>query len=360
MRSSPLFCLLSAIIFTLNPVAALSFETDQYNLSPVPLADIGEEVSAHTATLLLHAVARLNSQIALREACLDKTQREKGTCGSTNEERQKLAFLRSPEGLAGEAYVELGAGGLLETGFVRWVRTHKFPLSPSQFKTRYDHSIYILLPTNYITISPTVRLYGAEMGTDKIDHFFQQGHKYYTIRRKNLKRGLSVRQAEQRAIIWGRKTEKTYFGYWVSGVYSNADLFANYAGMKFYQRLTENVRIGEAVYGPLFAVRDGYWNVAVDDENWKRDLLKPFMTDHMNEALNPSGYSFILFSTVKKMAAKYGCPDWRKANPDLSKSDFEMRTKSLEKWGAEDYGFVRKKHVVTVAETCFAAKIPTD
>lgn len=360
MKLRAFLSLLPAIVFALNPIAVLSFETDQYNLSPVPLVDIGEEVSVHTAMLLLRAAARLNAKIQMHEDCFDKNRRGNAVCGAKEDEMQKLAYLRSPEGLAREVYDELGAGGILETGLGRWVRTHKFPLSPSQFKTGYDHSIYILLPTNYVTISPTVRLFGAEMGTDKLDHFFQQGHKYYAIRKKNLERGITVQQAEEKAIHWGRKTEKTYFGYWVSGVYSNADLFANYAGMKFYQRLTENVKIGGADYGPLFEIRDGFWNIAVDDENWKRDLLKPLMTDHLNEALNPSGYSVILFSTVRKMVTKNGCPDWRKAYPGLSKSDFELRTKSLEKWGSEDYGFVRKKRTVTIAETCFAGKTPTD
>ena len=360
MKSRACLLLLLSAFLSLNPGAALSFETDQYNLSPVPLADIGEEVSEKTAERLLLAAARLNAKIESHQACLTGGGSGKNRCEKKETEIQKLAFLRSDEGLAREVYDVLGAGGVFETDLGKWIRTHNFAHTPSRFKTGYGHSIYVLLPTNYLTISPTVRLYGAEFGTDKIDHFFQQGYQYSSIARKQIKRGLTMEQAEKKAVQWGQKTEQTYFGSWVSGVYSNADLFANYAGMRFYQGLTEKITIDKRTFGPLFYLRDGYWNIAASGPNWKKNLLKPFITDHMNEALNPSGYSFLLFSSVKKMAVKYGCRDWLKEHPELRSADYKSKTKSLEKWNGEDYGFVRKKRVILLGELCFSEPSKTD
>jgi hypothetical protein len=56
-----------------------------------------------------------------------------------------------------------------------------FSRSARRYKTSYGKSIYALVPTNYFTVSPTVNVYGAEFGTDKIAHFFQQGYDYYKI-----------------------------------------------------------------------------------------------------------------------------------------------------------------------------------
>lgn len=355
MASKEIISFLFLVVLVFQPIVGHAFETDQYNLPPAPLADIGEEVSEHAAERLLLAVARLNAEITIHQACLEGRAGRKGGCGSKGEEIRKLEFLRSEEAIAAEVFKTLGAGGVFETTFGRWIRSHKFSHVPSQYKSDYMHSIYTLLPTNYITISPTVRLFGAEFGTDKIDHFFQQGHTYYSVRRKYLKRGLDKRQAEERAVRWGRRTEKTYFGSWVSGVYSNADLFANFAGMRFYQRLTEPIQIGDIVYAPFFKLRDGFWNISADGDDWQRNLLRPFVTDHMNEALNPSGYSFILIAAVRKKVVKFGCPEWRKAYPGLLKTDFEKRTKSLEKWNGEDYGFALKKRIVSIAEVCFSS-----
>ena len=58
-----------------------------------------------------------------------------------------------------------------------------------------------------------------------------------------MKKG-NAEEAVQQAVKWGQKTERTYFGLWVSGVYSNADLYANYAGMKFYDALTQPLTVG--------------------------------------------------------------------------------------------------------------------
>src|SRR4051794_110913 len=47
----------------------LAFETDQFNLPPDPLADIGDEVSEHLESSIRSAVAGLNSQIKRHEKC---------------------------------------------------------------------------------------------------------------------------------------------------------------------------------------------------------------------------------------------------------------------------------------------------
>ena len=66
----------------------------------------------------------------------------------------------------------------------------------------------------------------------------------------------------------------------VSGVYSNADLYANYAGMKFYLGLTNAMQIGTDARQPILILRDGVWKLK-DPENLRSELIKPFLTDHL-------------------------------------------------------------------------------
>jgi hypothetical protein len=84
-------------------------------------------------------------------------------------------------------------------------------------------------------------------------------------------------------------------------------------------------------------------------------LLKPFISDHFNEALNPSiftsnlGWRWYIRRTVKKRS----CEQWFKRYPDLSRNGLEKRSQALRLWNGEDYGFTGSKHFVTIANTCF-------
>ena len=46
------------------------------------------------------------------------------------------------------------------------------------------------------------------------------------------------------------------------GIYSNADLAANYAGLKFYLNLTRAVDVGGASLPPVLVRADGKWLLA--------------------------------------------------------------------------------------------------
>ena len=318
-----------------------AFETDQYNLPTVPLGDIGDEVSDYTRENLQKAIDKLNAKIAAHENCL---QNRGKSCKSAEKERAELLSLRSEDAIAKEVFNLLGAGTIPFTKSGTWMNSHEFKAQPARFKTSYGDSIYKIVPTNYLTISPTVKLYGAQFGTDKIAHIFQQGYIYYKKAAKN--------SSEKKAVNWGRTTEKTYFGTLVSGVYSNGDLAANYAGMKFYQGLTHEIRIGESSRPPILIIENGFWKIN-QTINLRENLLKPFISDHFNEALNPSKYAFFLRSSVRGNVRKKACEGWRKTFSNLTRADFEKITQNLRLWHGEDYGFSGSENSITIADTCF-------
>jgi len=354
MRLLTVISALLCSILLLNSVS-LAFETDQFNLPKVPLADIGDEVSEHLIESLKITVDSVNADIARSEACL--AVKTKG-CDSPEKEREKLARLRSDEAIA-DAFSKLIAGGnLMTTKFGKWMNSHEFGSQPARYKAHYLESIYILNPFNYATLSPTVHLYGHEFGIDKLEHFFQQGHQYYDIYTEAIKQGSTPDEATQKAIKWGQKTERTYYGLWTSGVYSNGDLFANYVGLKFYQSLTKPLHIAETTRPAIVALSDGRWKIAAED--LKEITLKPFIADQMNEALNPSSYRPTLVRSVRRSVKKYACPEWRNLLPNVQPIDLERRTASLEMWNGEDYGFAKKDRTIKIGDMCFEPRITTN
>lgn len=342
-----------SLLLIFNSTIAFAFETDQFNLPPTPLFDIGDDVSDYVSENINEAVAELNAEISKRSACLAASVERSNGCGSAESERKALVFLRSDEAIARQVFKQLGDGIFPLSHVGNWLTYHRFRGKPSTYKTSYQDSIYILSPTNYITISPTIRMYGSEFGIDKIEHFFQQGYSYFKIYKRSIASGLSTEDSTRRAIRWGQMTERTYFGSLVSGVFSNADLFANYAGLKFYIGLTQPTAIAGVIRPPLLKLTNGFWEIN-NDAHVSRSVLQPFISDHLNEAFNPSGLNIFLFPSVKKIVKNHSCPQWQKTYSTMTDNDFESRSQALRSWNGEDYGFTQKRRMVSVGQICLA------
>jgi hypothetical protein len=334
--------------------AAAAFETDQYDLPPKPLADIGDEVTEHVEQKIGRALEKINAEILRRQQCVE-TDRAGDSCGSPKEESAKLAELRSDDAIVREVYKQLGAGVPPFTSMGTWMDSHHFQGKPARYRTSYLKSIFLFLPPICFTISPTVNLYGSEFGTDKIAHFFQQGYTYYKIYRQAMDDGSAPNEAEHKAVRWGQKSENTFYGTLVAGVYSNGDLFANYVGMKFYLGLTREIRIGETTRPPILVLNNGVW-ILNQRTSLSESLIKPFMSDQLNEALNPSIFTEFLGlrSWVRRSIRRRSCKQWFEKYPGLSQPALEQKSLSLRVWYGEDYGFTDSKNFVTIANTCFA------
>ncbi|HQX55274.1 MAG TPA: hypothetical protein PLP07_05060 [Pyrinomonadaceae bacterium] len=328
-----------------------AFETDQYNLPPTPLADIGEEVNGYVSDAISKAVTNLNAKIEAAEACLNATNTRRNGCRSIETERKALAQLRTNDAAAGAVYKLLGDGIFPLSHIGSWLKSHKFSGQPARYTTSFPDSIWATLPTNYLTISPTIRMYGIEFGIDKIEHLFQQGYSYYKIYSRQIAKGATPRAATQKAVSWGQLTERTYYGFLVSGVFSNADLYGNYVGMRFYQGLTEKLQIGESSRPSTLTLDNGRWkfNSEIDEAN----LLRPFITDHLNEALNPSGFSAIVFPYVRKAVRQRACAQWKTAFPEYTRDGLNTRSNNLRQWNGENYGFTAKKRMISMGDLCY-------
>ncbi len=87
----------------------------------------------------------------------------------------------------------------------------------------------------------TFEIAGVRIGSDKLDHFLDEGFNYWAhAQRRDL----------ERALARGTATERSFFGLLTSKAFSWADLHANYEGYLFYEALLDEDR-------GYFAVRDG-------------------------------------------------------------------------------------------------------
>ncbi|UCB54210.1 MAG: hypothetical protein JSW45_09660 [Thiotrichales bacterium] len=83
---------------------------------------------------------------------------------------------------------------------------------------------------NLKELSDVVNVNGHLVGLDKIGHFFAEGWDYFEITHFDG-------QEVERALEWGRLQESGKFGYSTTGIYSFADLAANFNGWRFWNRV---------------------------------------------------------------------------------------------------------------------------
>ena len=238
-----------------------------------------------------------------------------------------------------------------------------------------NHNIYenAFAPFDYRVFSrwffaSTIKVYGTYMGTDKLGHFTDEGIAYYWAWRLAKKRGESESQAVAAAVRIGTQgpgSEAGWLGLAANGDYANGDLAANYLGFLFYRNVAEETLIA-GVMRPPMVVRDGpLWKLA-DHVRRDSDFFALFITDHLDEALNP-GFFDLSMRPALRAAVRERTPAilWRYRTPDGSPRPREYFQQKLEElstfWGI-DYGHRgRPAELVSIANSCFQGTAdPTD
>jgi len=195
--------LLGLVVAVGMALPALAYETDQHT-------GRGADLSDSTAVLN----AKVNNTIAGIVADWDKGRDEMAVVD---------AFYRE---LGGRHWVDR-----LERWAIDSPEVDKFDVG------RYE-SIFAGQPfwatrvAKFFGTGSTIRVNEQLIGSDKIGHFISQGRKYY---KRYLKSGSEIEAAEHSAF-----TERAIFGQLSNGIYSNADLVANYEGHRFFRSLFED------------------------------------------------------------------------------------------------------------------------
>ncbi len=127
------------------------------------------------------------------------------------------------------------------------------------------------------------------MGTDKFEHFMGSGLRYfkkYYLGNKNI----------QEVLAMGKDLEDGMMGTITTGVFSYADLSANFNGMRFWNHLLQKNDdiLGENL-GPYLECQNEKW-VQVKDFNWL-----DYVDQSFDEAINCNKYrNASLMEKVKK------------------------------------------------------------
>jgi hypothetical protein len=342
--------LLTGIAFAGIP--ALAWETDQYALPPAPLMDVGGLAADFVFTRVDEALSELNRRISEDEACLASRfagwPRHCRLSAVTlvprlDEERSRralereLASLRSPRSLAREVHARVGShfpSSQIERFLegqqqrARWMP----PFSASAF------SRYLLV--DWLS-SPTIQAFGVRMGTDKLGHLFQQGYSYFVRVDDSVASGATPAAAESETVRWGQGLEHGVYGTFMSGVFSNADLAANFAGLRFYQWLASPVRIRGEIRPPYAELKDGLWRRRPSDPALSASRrLSLLVSDHLNEALNPSLFDPLLRRDVEKLLRSLHCRRWSDEGRLGGSGPDATGALELSSWFGEDYGHV--------------------
>ncbi|MHC4101750.1 MAG: ankyrin repeat domain-containing protein, partial [Planctomycetota bacterium] len=349
----------TAIFALAISVSVTGHETDQFTV-PVgwQFADIGDELTALYYDTIEEGVRKLNDDI--------RRGRETGRSESY------VAQFYTPDAVADAVYDEFKAAFFAIEG-LEW-QVHR----DSRMKKRYPgrvtghwESMRNIYLNAYFPLDPrqlwrlwhasTMNVYGTYFGPDKIGHFNDMGYVYYLIYRSAIRKGLNDQEATQKALNEGMNGlvlgERGCLGYVTAGAYSNADLAANYVGLKFYLNLTAETRIKGRMQPPMVRRDGAFWQLS---PHVRRDseFFAQFISDHFNEALNSSVWDAGLRKAVQKNV-RARSEDVREFYADDNgnrrpQAYFDALIDELSTYYGEDYGhFHKPQRLVSVANSCF-------
>lgn len=263
---------------------AAAHETDQFTIPPSrEFADYGPYFNSWVYAAIERGVEKTNSKIKM----------------ASERRFWDVEQMQSPDEIARSVNSQFPSALFLIEGL------DKMALSP-QTREQYPGRItgykpdrgvrkYVELPLNPFNAwgCATIKVYDVYLGTDKLGHFVDMGIHYFRAYRMAIRDGRSEEEAIRRALHLGTHdpimSERGLLGLGTAGAYSNADLVANYMGMVFYRSLTEPVMLKGQLRPPMLE-RDGdYWKIAPHIRR-DNDFFSLFISDHLNEAFNPSLY----------------------------------------------------------------------
>ncbi len=262
--------LVLAVALGSRPVQAA--ETDQYYSWRYPVAD---------ASTVFHQ--KINEEIGAALEDVNSTWwMQPFTCQDVAQE------IESRFSFVGLHKIELWAQ--LANGLPRQPTDHAYYRRHNIY--RYNHPLYWDL--TFVWLGKTVQIGGVSFGTDKLGHFFKQGWRYYQTFREVLSKNDDTGAALQAAIDVGVTQELTWLGLGASGVFSYADLEANYQGFRFFYDLCD---------GPEQLLR-------INDQGWylrEPVDLRAYVNPWWDESLNNCAYTEERWLGVKQALKDY-CP----------------------------------------------------
>jgi ankyrin repeat protein len=350
-----------AMLMTCAPLAgmapALSHESEQYTLpAGRDFADLGPYFSKIAYDAVVGATAETNDAIA--------------RAIESGQSPAQIEDLQSAEHIAGKVWQHIFAAiptnELLDATLASEAVQSRYPGLVTMYRppvSIYDDPLLVIDLTKVVRTffrSGTVSAGEYVFGTDKIIHFINVGRIYHAKYETRIKRGLPEQEAIKSAIASTSRnlltSESGVLGVFTTGILSNGDLAADFAGLMFYRNLTETVHIGPRTLPPMLE-RDGpLWRVQASPGS---DFFVAFITPHWNEVLNPNKYVRYTSGRIRTLVRER-CPqvlDWYRdpRGQPRDRAQFESIERELATYYGVDYGHQRNStNPVTVADICFS------
>ena len=240
-------------------------EVDQFTLppgEPVQLPDSATVLQTEVNRLLRHAIRRANERYMESRPKADSRWLQPRCDETRLYDALTGALARSVVGQL-ETFAETSPD----------IIRRKVLLEQSIYRDFYWQASPTLVFSE--RMAAVIKLNGVEMGTDKLGHFFTEGYSYFLVTEKlekNIESGL----------LFGEWSESVYFGAQTTGVYSFADLTANFQGLRFWNRVL--ARQSDPLSGqtptPYIECRNSRWTLARTFE-WR-----DYVDSGWNEAIN--------------------------------------------------------------------------
>ncbi len=338
-----------------TPLAS-AHETDQYTLPRREFADIGPYLNAWIYDAIDGAVKRTNNRIETAQGMskFSEAQRlqqpDEITRAVNNEIPNAMAVIEGLESKLGEKNFRAQYPG-------------RVPGYKESFTNIYEKAHFFLDPRQMfrVWLAKTFVAYGVHLGGDKIGHFTDMGMNYWRAYESARRGGANEQEATAAAIKVGTQglifSEKGMLGYLSAGAYSNGDMASNYLGFVFYRNLTSPMMLKGRMHPALIELEGGYWKIAphVQRDN---DFFAVFMSDHLDEALNPSHYERGMRDKIRE-AIKQRQSDVLERFADENglrrpMAWFEQATRDTFTYFGTDYGHRGAiEELNTIAATCF-------
>ena len=267
MRRLAALLVLSLVVV---PGPSFALETDQYYAWGRPLADSTEAVNA-----------KFNLELERSIASFPNHKPPKSCRQVAVAYRKRMRFLLLHE-------IQVWAWNS------EWVdRIPNGSDEQREYRRTNLYSNHPLIDTGtWMPFTPTIKVAGVRMGTDKLAHLVSSGWTYYGEYREGLAKGETPEEAERRAVNRGILEESLILGKLASGVLAIPDIEASYGGIQFYLDLCD-------VEDPVLRLEEEGWIISRPVD------LRDYVTPRWDESYQPPVYTKGRWRKVKPVLETY-------------------------------------------------------
>lgn len=255
--------LLSALIFTGIGHGA---ESDNFTANILSLVDVSGQINDLSNKYLADAVGKAN----LESSCDQGTKSE------------EILYKELKKYFSNHSKGELVKTIL----YSEVVAKNSLPLNDSVYSEWTVYNGFLLgrkkAASSPLALSPLIQIGDQIIGVDKLEHMFGMGFTYFSQHSK----GKSIKEILKGGIL----KEKTFLGgnMFATGVFSYADLSANFNGMRFWNHMLlkqDDILGSEHNLGPYISCEDSKWKVknTIDFKN--------YIDSSMDESINCSKFA---------------------------------------------------------------------